>query len=443
MKPLLLTLLLCTALHAEEDQKNSEIKRNATVNIGYSPYFNSNEGMKDMPLTTLQIYSWIADQPIKLINKAPSLTAIPLRVGILFGDFILHTPWLGDFYKNQNETWAFHEKWWPSTAFYHEFGHYRAITALSSAKANYTFETKDGNSFVSIITNDPFDFYWQSLKNQSLVYNALTNNFHPELCSVKGEMIVTGGGLNNEARLSKEITELIYKNGGHIAYFWLYFRGHFGMVSYSKKELSGIFGDIEHSSSDIAHYKKAFDRRFPGEKLDINKLVTGGFLGLFLSGTTYSFLKGYWDFVTTGNTTVETLTLGGFRAPDANFYLTQDGLSLEFCSAYEYSKSLWITLGIETNYHPIVNFEFSPGIRYLIATPFGDIDLEANLVFNWDSKAFGAATTAEWNINPYLSVFSTFIDHNYTTYAGARNTPKASVDTSHCFEFLTGVSVHY
>ncbi len=460
---LFFSCLFFTLTHGQPPKEEKKIIRKASLSSGYSSKSNSNTGMKDAPLSTIQFYSLLMDQPIKLINKAPELAAIPLRIGVLLGEFILHTPWLGDLVPNQNNYWALHEKWWPGTAFYHEFGHCRAIRALASrtVDTSYVVEIKEGNSYSSIVTTDPFDYYWQSLKNQSFIYNAITNGFREDLYSEKGQMLVTGGGLDNEARLSKgqmlvtgggldnearlskELTNLVYKNGGHIAYFWPYFRGHFGVISYSKKERSGIFGDSLQSTSDIAHYKRAYERRFPGKSLHLEKIITGGFLGLFLSGTTYSFLKGYWDFITTGSPKVDTLTFEGIRVPDTNFYLTQDGLSLEFCSAYQFSPSLWFNLGIEVNYHPMWNAEFSPGIRYLLSSPVGDIEFEGEIVFNWEYQALGAATSVEWHMNKTISCFAMVTDHNSDTYVGARNTPKASRENSHCFEFLTGISVYY
>lgn len=58
-------LLLLTSLSVATAEPSSSTKRRITLSLGYDENFNSNEGMKHLPLTSIQGYSWAFDQATK------------------------------------------------------------------------------------------------------------------------------------------------------------------------------------------------------------------------------------------------------------------------------------------------------------------------------------------------------------------------------------------
>jgi hypothetical protein len=425
----ILILLILTNIVQAEPNKN--IKRQITLSLGYDEAFNSNEGMKHLPLTTMQAYSWVFDQVSKMTTDKWS------RGALIAADFILHMPYLGQEFNDEESNWFFKEKWWPYLPAFHEFGHARAIRAFSNGKFNeYNIQI---HGSPPLQAKSVLWYYLYSLKHAALVRNTSAGYDPLVLRDRTQELMVTAGGLNNESRLAKEITDLIYRFNGHIGYFGTYLRTKLGSVSYTAKTISGVVannvGDVNH----IVTYYKHYDRSF-----DIYNIQYGGWIGLLLSSSTYSFLKGYWDFITTGDPTVRTFTWNGIRLPDVNFYFTRNGLSLEAVTGYQVNPNLGFNLGIETVYYPKVTaMEITPSIRYVLPTRlYGTFELDIGIVLNTHMHLAGHVGV-EWTdpINPF-TFNAKVIFHNANTYVGERNITYSRV-TDYETEFMLSASFNY
>lgn len=157
------------------------------------------------------------------------------------------------------------------------------------------------------------------------------------------------------------------------------------------------------------------------------------------------FLKGYWDFIQTGNPIVSTFTYKGIRLPDVSFYFTSKGLSLEMISGYQWSDQLWFNLGVETVYYPEFKAaELTPSIRYILPTrQHGTFEFNVGAVINFNGS-FALNGSVEWTdpVNPF-TMSLTLIHHNLNTYVGERNITKVDGDSNHDLELSISAAILY
>lgn len=421
-------LCLLNSLIANPTESVPSPKRRITVSLGLVEGFNSNEGMKHLPLTTIQGYSWVFDQATKM-------TEGPLtRTALLAAEIILHMPYLGKDFNTCESTWFFKEKWWPYLPAYHEFGHARGkrafcIDPFKGYEVGVAGHNKEVDSVIW--------YYLHSFYHMGFTETALTNGpFEPKEYIRK--LPIFAGGLNNESRLASEIAGWTYRFNGHIAYFGPYLRGKTGSISYTAKTKSGA---TPAASSDIGHINNYYRLYHPAFNLD--NIQLGGLVSLVCSSTTYSFLKGYWDFIKTGDPTIRTFTWRGIRLPDVNFYYTRNGLSLEVISGYQINPNLWVNLGVETVYYPNTSVEFTPSVRYILPTSiYGTFEFDAGIVINRYGH-FSGHVGVEWTDPAHLITFhAKAIHHNANTYVGERNIPHA-VDGNHDVEIMVSASYNY
>lgn len=424
-----------TTLHAEPPEAALNIKRRITLSLGYDEDFNSNEGMKHLPLTTIQGYSWVFDQVSKITSGEWS------RGALVAADIILHMPYLGQYFNHADSNWFFEEKWWPYLPAYHEFGHARALRAFSTAKFKSYMMKVVGNN-LQFNESSVLWYYLNSLKYMGLNYTAVTY-YDSTLLNFRNHtqaLAFWAGGLNNETRLSKEIADLTYRFNGHIAYFGPYLRGKISAISYTAKTMSGNFdfGGASDIEQIVAYYKKE------NKNFNMSHIQYGGWVGALLSSSTYSFIKGYWDFIHTGDPTVKTFTWNGIRLPDLNLYFTRNGLSLEVVTGYQINPNMWFNLGVETVYYPrFSGMEFTPSVRYVVPTKmYGMFDFDIGLVLN-TYVYLGGHVGIEWTdpVNP-ITLQAKVILHNAGTYLGERNITYSRA-TDYQTEFMLSASLNY
>jgi len=424
-KKLYWIIYLLASVHPLASQ--SHIQRRITLSLGYDEQYNSNEGMKHLPLTTIQAYSWWVDQVAKLASSSCS------RKALVIADILLHMPYLGKSLNQQDSIWLLKEKWWPCVPAYHEFGHARAMRAFAPNNFKGYGVGVNGDPQIQ---NSVLGYYFSSLKHLAFVEEAATYGGDAPIPHQR--LLIYAGGLNNEARLSKEITDWIYRSDGHIGYFGAYLRGKICAVTYTSKTISKVIAD---NIGDIAHINKYYREYNTDFKLDY--IQYGGLASFLLSSSTYAFLQAYWNFIQTGDPTVKTFTWNGVRLPDINFYFTRNGLSLEVITGYQFSPNLWANLGLETVYYPKFSAEFTPGVRYVFPTrEYGVFDFDLGVVLNTYGHVAGQIGI-EWTdpINP-LTLQAKLIYHNANTYVGERNITYAHT-RNHEAELMISASFNY
>lgn len=413
-----------------QSSAHPSLQRRATLSLGYDEAYNSNEGMKHLPLTTIQGYSWVFDQATKMTSGFWS------RLALIGADVVLHMPYLGKEFVSTDTCWLFQEKWWPYLPAYHEFGHARAIRAFAPKKFKHYKVAANGSETYeepSVIW-----YYIHCLKQLAHVDEAET---HYNLCNLKNythNLLIYAGGLNNETLLAKEISERIYRFNGHIAYFGAYLRSKLGPVTYTAKTIAEVVPEDVGDVNYIVNYYKSYNPGF-----DLRYIQYGGWISLLCSSSTYAFIKGYWYFVHTGNPIVTPMTWNGLRLPDINAYFTRNGLSLEVVTGYQITPNFWFNLGVETVYYPGTSMEFTPSLRYAILTQtYGAVEFEVGGVFNSYLHMSGHVGIEWTDPDKVLTLEAKLIHHNANTYVGERNIPFA-FDGDHYFEFMLAGAINY
>lgn len=217
-------LCLLNSLLANSAEPSQSPKRRVTLSLGLIEEFNSNEGMKHLPLTTIQGYSWVFDQATKMTHGEIS------RAALLAAEIILHMPYLGKDFNASNSNWFSKEKFWPYLSAYHEFGHARGHRAFSGQPFK-GYEVGIGAIPKENISSVMW-YYVYSFKHVGFINHATTHISFPSTNYIH-RLPIFAGGLNNESRLSSEIADWTYRFNGHIAYFWPYVRGKTGLISAS------------------------------------------------------------------------------------------------------------------------------------------------------------------------------------------------------------------
>lgn len=444
MRKIIITICsLISVTCAEKEQK--KIKRSFHINSGYNePEFNSNEGLKHLPLSTMQLYSKIHDVTNDLVPHWGT------RLSLLLVDYMAHNP-IPFPHKEANNHWLTRKAFWPGKIAYHEFGHARA-KRMTGGEPQYEGRFYGGNSFK---ISSAIDYYIQSITHLSLYKGGETSGGNAIL-----PLINEAGGFNNETRLSQDIASLVYTKGGHVGYFTSYMTYKLNAATYTMRsenavkngERSTLGGD---SASVISVYSN---------KIDAKALKRDGFLTFLASGATWAFVKGWWDYIRTGDPTVEPFTWKGIRWPDFSVYYNTNGPSLEIISGYKYSENLFFDLGFEFIYKVIrtdtqienkdiykvnATWQITPSVRYVYhgCQNVGAITIEGSAMIS--KSGFGASVGLEVESNRLpLSFHAKYTLYNLNTLYGERNMPffykvdpkdKSNFDN----ETLVGIAINY
>jgi len=415
MKVLLLAFLsLFVVLPSRAE---SDLRRQFSLSSAYfEPYLNSNEGMALLPLSLIQAYSKLFDITTDSFRDhwAKRLVNIVVEAPISY---------------------------WIIPAFslpYHELGHARVISA---AGGYYYYGS---HSFGHNIKNLNF---W-SLSGLRLITPSLgipgggiaytigkVNNAHvsPALTRAIGgdegfSLIIFAGGINNQMLLAKKLATMSYENNGHFLYLGHYVNNKIhGFVYTLHDEDKNPNNDPKvNEGSDVGLIVRSYQKMgYSIERKDLKTLS----LVTLLSGTTISYLRGYYNYLVNNDSVARPLELYGFRIPDINGYINSQGLSFEIESDYRIFPYLTVGLAYEFIWKGRFGQEFTPRARYNLASAFpvlNEMWLSCDLVIgssvggslNIDYAPFPLSADNFWHR------FSYFFDlqvHNAFTLYGQRN----------------------
>lgn len=439
-KKILALIFLSGILNISNAEKNyspsstKELRRSLILTPGYMERtFNSNDSMKYGPLTLMQLSSKGFDA---LINASGEYKVI---AGMLY---LLPQSWFS----------------LANNVVYHEFGHARA---KASYKVGYTYYASHVSTDPTIKTDYAYGLYLQKFLNPSYFLDgAMTSatstakeigkqlSYLPDIflnritpisfnkgrtalnkqkmglelsteeqnnlnnLSADVGLYFDVGGLNNNTRYAQQISDLIFKNNGHLIYFPDYFVGKTTPLFYWL--LLGSHGDV---GSIVYNYNK--------QNLDIRgpDIALGSAASLLLSSTTWTFVYSAFTELPKGSFIVRPPIWHGWRLPDLNFYLTSQGLSFEIVTGYRFNDNWYAGLSTEMVYKGNSAYEFGPSVGYNFNTSLGRIDLSCQLIIG-NKLEMGGNIGAEWT-SPHesWSVGLKYIYHNALTLVGERNIP--------------------
>lgn len=414
-----------------------DLKRSFVLSSGYAErVFNSNEELVRFPLSVMQLWSLAPDAVNDVFDNS---LASRISVGILEVPF---SYWL---------TYAL-------LVPFHEFGHARAFAAMDQGY----FYTSSG-----IANAETSSFWLLSLIRlgtpPALVPGAggaatvpIGNQFvfsrslwewiggDPGLSA-----IIAGAGLNNQMLLGKKIAATVQEKNGHVTYLQHYVINKAYAALYASADEISIANGRPREGSDIAILLDAYAAK--GYNISISDIKLNSLLSL-ASGTTFSFLRGYYNYFVHGSPVVEPAEVYGVRIPDINSYINSRGLSLEFVSGYRVAEWLRfdvayevVTRGDSTNQLTVAGHydlaHSAPVLRRLRMSPEIVCELHG---------AFGGSLELEWG--PYTQKSSAVLENisayvrgallNGRTLYGERNMP-SMINRNVAFDFGFGIAYNY
>lgn len=438
----------------------TNIKRFFSVSNGLMERtFNSNEGMIHLPLSSLQLYSKFFD----VIHDAfpRKLTRILLTSGDLILNHPLHLYALFNTPTLQNYFLTNSCRELPGSIYIHEFGHARALRAWNR---QYTYRANQSEF------NNAIGYYKHFFNSLNCASSAST--LPKDNQSEWGMLaIIIAAGINNQHYLARKIEKLIDTHGGHVGYFASYFQNKLAGLNYALHTDFHIKHNTGGGKDVVKLINDAYDKN-----LTTNYMINSGLLACLCSGSTWSFLSGWWNYVQTGDPSVTPIRWKGFRWPDFSVYYNTNGVSVEISSSYQHSDNLSFDLSWEfickkitskvtdfidrQKYKIDATWQISPGFRYTYTPPSNNSIFYFNGRLDVSKSGIGGSCGVEWKPQSIpLSFFAQYTLYNLNTLYGERNIPFVLVGDSEndgtstranvtkespfCNEILVGVSYNY
>jgi hypothetical protein len=400
---LFIMVLFAFCNHASaKHEKPLSILRSFTINRAYYDErpFNSNDMMKDLPLSIMQL----STKGFDVVTQRSNNFWYKFLCGCLYGPLQYSLAYLN------NVT-------------YHEFGHARAY---SSHGIKYIYGSSLENK--NITTSDAFGIYIKKLKNPTEFFAGAYVQPLPETLAdllkfgdEKIMLTVNVAGLNNQMRYAQAVADRIYENKGHFFYLFDYSIGKLSTADYVvwfKEEVAkGNVSAGNDINNAVNNYKKL------GLKISEEDMSKGSLISFFLSSTTWCFLYSAFNNLPKGDFTVHAPVWKGWRLPDVNFYMTTKGLSYEIITGYELNSSWYIGLSTEFIFKGQSFYEWGPVVTYKMQTTTGTYTLTGQTTLS-QYLDLGCGASCDWlSPNKIWGIEAKYIRHNASTLVGERNIP--------------------
>ncbi|KAB8037869.1 hypothetical protein GCL60_11890 [Silvanigrella paludirubra] len=374
--------------------ENKEIPNRFTLTNGYlEESFNSNEGMAYFPMSIYETYDW----------GFRKISADKYGFGRFSSWFI--SGLFQMFYFNST---------YMSTP-YHEFGHGTRFRSLGSNNITYYI---DSNHTVTAGSYFEMVFNRVNYSNEGAATSSVIISQNPN-DSIKNDLIVSAGGMNNEILLSKLITERVYDRGGSVPDFFFYLENKLSPYNYSSLNTSEFKGgDPQTIQNDYASL---------GKNITTTDLKNSYLFSLLASGSFYSLLWGDLYYIGTGNHNVKTIDIYGVSLPDFSTYINSKGLSMETMMHYRVNEVLTFGLSYEKVYIGDNYDQISPQFRYVMKLNSGMLKYfiaKPQLIIGLGNNGvdLGGSLLSEVE-GDYLGLFLKYTYYNQNNLYGERNIP--------------------
>ena len=246
-----------------------------------------------------------------------------------------------------------------TTAQLHEFGHARAEHAVGFVE-RYFFDAS-GDGVITYETSNFFLGHFYQLRHfgfngasagndgsgnrfsiGTLQDKYFSDDYNGGVSDVFG-VIQGAGGLNIELFRAKLDADLIYLNGGFMQNWYIY------MDNKASWALTPEYPE----EGDAAAILQSFESL--GLNVRDKDMVGASWRSLFLSGGTYSYLYGMYNYFKNGDSRVRPLMFGRFMLPEVSGYINPDGLS--------HKISTWVTMTDKWSLHPAYEFVYTGNER--------------------------------------------------------------------------------
>ncbi len=138
------------------------------------------------------------------------------------------------------------------------------------------------------------------------------------------DLVIAGGGFNNEMYFSERIERQVQQYGGHVGYLIPYLNSKLSAQQYATG--GGFFNDL----NNIATY-------YQGQGYDISTddLKNGSLTSMLASTMSYQVVFSMVKVLMGQPNDFQALSFKGVELPNTSFYMNREGLSYKFTTAYK------------------------------------------------------------------------------------------------------------
>jgi hypothetical protein len=211
---------------------------------------------------------------------------------------------------------------------YSDFGHARVIRAFKGTPTyEDQYETYLGVLMDKILIRTLNTSYVTGQNMQSVPYFTETDR----------KLMEASSGLNNEMGLASDLGDRVYRYNSHVM----------DAIFYTRSKLNSWFlSKMGQPTPDMTNLSSLYQQK-QNWSIPPADIKRGSVIAFFLSGDTYAYIMGVWNYAFYGDLQVKPLERWGFRLPAVSAYFTTKGLSYQVKSAYRASLTLYFPVGIE------------------------------------------------------------------------------------------------
>ena len=207
---------------------------------------------------------------------------------------------------------------------FHEFGRFSRGKAFGDHSPTFS-HAGSSSSY-----KDPFSYYLSFLFKRPFSMHGVTNT------TEDNSLYFTTSGANNAMLLAQNIGLRIDNNEGHVTDFFPYLLGKTHTIFQTASNRPGCT-----IGTAIDLYKTK------GFSISKGRMNSACLISLLFSASTYSYIQGLYDYMKTGKTTLEPLVFYGFKVPEINTFLLDEGLSYSISTYYAYDETLSFSFEVE------------------------------------------------------------------------------------------------
>lgn len=242
-----------------------------------------------------------------------------------------------------------------------------------------------------------------------------------------GGLLISAAGVNNQMRLAEDFSDMAYEKRGHLLDLMPYIENKLSSFTYPLTDSGG--NDMR---AVLNKYKQLGLKNIKKTHLDQSNIYS-----FFFSGSTYSYVLSWWNYVASGDGRVKPLEVCGFRVPDVSAYFVDDGISYRVKSAYRFDDSFYVWGAIEFIGRGHSGAEGSLGFKKTFDQA-GGLTLASAI---WLGHGLNANLSLRMPIKKRFFVEGLVEHFNFNSYYGQRNIPSLeNGNKANAFSIRAGVT---
>ncbi len=272
----------------------------------------------------------------------------------------------------------------------HEQGH---GSRFASVGLGYRFNTGDDEFFGYYFSN--FGDFEGFTQTTGVTYFALDDRVQDFINSKGGNnyrnLIISAAGINAEMTYADYLQDQMYFEGIHLSQGLGLIMGKTSALNYQYDDNLG---------NDLRSIEDQY--QLLNIHVDVGDMDQANILAVLLSGSTWRYLAGAYDYTKTGDTRLESWEYFGFRVPDFSSYVTSRGLSMKMDTAYRLEEQLFLTLAVEHVYKGDSATEYTLG-AYKEFPYMQGLTLQGHAIMGYGT---GYGVESELRVTDTFSVFA-------------------------------------